>query len=283
MRNIRVYIGNIFIVTFFLCRTACFAQTAAARYISLAPSTTEILFALGLEDQVVGVSSFCDYPPQARKKEIVGTFSLPNIEKILSLKPDIVFCTGLEQAPAVADLSRTGAKIYVSHPSNISEVFDSINEIGVLVNREKEAQELVNRMKQEIEEISAEVRLIPEDKRPAVFIEYWASPLMTAGKGSFINELIVLAGGRNIAGDSPKPYGSFSPEEVIRRDPDCIILAYMVNQDAGKILRQRMGWGKIKAVINNCVYSDIDPNILLRPGPRIVEGLKEIHKRLYKQ
>lgn len=251
------------------------------RYISLAPSTTEILFALGLDEEIVGVSSFCNYPLKAQAKEKIGTFSQPNIEKILSLKPDIVFCTGLEQVSVITKLKQLNLKVCVSDPSNFKELFDSIGEIGRLVDRESRALALTERMKMNIEEINSKVKPIPEEKKPKVFVEIWHSPLMTAGRGSFIDELIKLAGGINIAYDTQRSYSYFSPEQVIKRNPDCIILAYMDKKNPLETIRERFGWNNISAVKNQRVYNDINSDLFLRAGPRLVEGLKEIHKRLY--
>lgn len=251
------------------------------RIVSLAPSTTEILFALGLDSEIVGVSSFCDYPLKAQEKEKVGTFSHPNIEKILSLKPDIIFCTGLEQAPIIRKLRQLKLEVYVSDPSNVDDLFDSITEMAALTNREKKAENLIEEMRRGIARIKSRVKSIPEKDKPRVFVEFWNNPLMTPGRGSFIDELITLAGGANIAYDTERPYSYFSPEQVLNRDPDCIIVAYMVNEDASKAISERLGWKEIAAVKNNRIYNDIDPNILLRPGPRLVEALTQLHKRLY--
>lgn len=251
------------------------------RYISLAPSTTEILFALGLDEEIVGVSSYCNYPEKAKSKNSVGDFSRPNIEQIISLKPDYIFCTGLEQAPVISELKQLNLKVYVADPTNIEELFSSILEIGKITGREKEGINLIKNMESEIEEVTSKVNLIPLLMRPKLFIEIWNDPLMTAGSGSFVDELITLAGGINIAHDTKRPYSIFSAEEVIKRNPDCIILAYMQSELPLKIIGERLGWRRIQAVKNNCLYNDIDPDTLLRPGPRVVVGLKEIHKRLY--
>ena len=251
------------------------------RIISLAPSTTEILFALGLDKEIVGVSEFCNYPPKAIAKEKVGTFSQPNIEKILSLKPDIIFCTGLEQAPLAENLKKLKLNVIISDPSTINSLLVSIAEIGKLTNKEDQAVLLIKHMQESINEIKSLAAKIPQEKRQKVFIEIWHNPLNTAGKGSFINELIELAGGSNIAYDLKTAYGTFSPELVIKRNPDCIILAYMSKSNPRDELRARAGWNKISAIQHNRVYGDIDPDVLLRPGPRITEGLKEIYKKLY--
>ncbi len=251
------------------------------RVVSIAPSVTEILFRLGLDDEIVGVSTFCNYPPKAKAKEKAGTFSQPSIEKIVFLKPDIVFATGLEQASIVDDLRRLGMKVFVSDPASFKELFSSIREIAKLIHREQKAELLIRQMEERIERINDKVKLIPQAKRLSVFIEIGVDPLMTAGSGSFVGELISLAGGINIASDLPRSYSYFSSEQVLERNPDCIILGYMnKNPDALKI-GSRLGWGNIAAVKNNRIYRDIDPNLFFRPGPRLVEGLEAIHKRLY--
>lgn len=261
----------------------CSAGAGRPRYISLAPSTTEILFSLGLNDAIVGVSSYCDYPQEAKGKKKVGDFSRPNIEEIISLKPDYVFCTGLEQAPVIAELRRRNLKVYVADPENIRQLLGSIKEIGRITGRQKEAENLVKNMEQDIKEITLKVNAIPHDKRPKVFIEIWHDPLTTAGKGSFVDELLTLAGGINIAYDAKRAYTIFSPEAVINRNPDCIILTYMAAQkETLKSVTGRFGWKDITAVKNKRIYNDINPDILLRPGPRVTLGLKEIYKRLYR-
>lgn len=253
------------------------------RYISLAPSTTEILFALGLDEEIAAVSSYCNYPAQVKNKEKIGDFSHPNIEKILSLKPEYVFCTGLEQTEVVNELKHLGLKVYVADPKNIKELLLSILQIGRITNTDKAAQLLVRRMEEEIEEINATARLHPQKDKPKVFIEVWDDPLTTAGKGSFIDELITLAGGINIAGDTKRPYSIFNVEEVIKRNPDCIILTYMNKENPSRLMKKRWGWNEISAVRNNRVYNDINSDLLLRPGPRITEGLREVYQRLYQK
>ncbi len=252
-----------------------------ARYISLAPSTTEILFALGLDDEIVGVSSYCNYPLKARNKERVGTFSRANIEKIFSLRPDYIFCTGLEQTPIITELRRLNLKAYVSDPANMQELFNSIRDIAKITGKVKAGGNLIEDMENQIEEVSSKVKLIPQDKRQKVFIEIWHDPLTTAGRGSFVDELLTLAGGVNIAGDTKRAYSIFSPEAVIKRNPDCIILAYMDKEKTQKSVGKRFGWLMISAVKNNRVYNDINPDLLLRPGPRVVEGIKKVYKKLY--
>jgi len=211
----------------------------------------------------------------------VGSFSSPSIEKIISLSPDYIFCTGLEQAPVIAQLRQLNFNVYVADPVNAKELFKTIEEIGQITHKIKEASLLIEKMESEIEEVVSKVKLIPQEERIKVFIEIWHEPLMTAAKGSFVDELITLAGGVNIAHDLIRPYCNFSAEKVISLNPQCIILAYMDSQAPLKLVQQRFGWNKIDAVKNGRVFNDIDPDTLLRPGPRITRGLIEVYKRLY--
>jgi iron complex transport system substrate-binding protein len=269
-----------FLITLFVIVLAG-VSFAEPRYISLAPSTTEILYALGLGDNIVGISSFCNYPPETAAKPKMGDFSHPNIEKIFSLKPDYVFCTGLEQELAIIDLKRLKLNVYEANPSNMEELFKTITDIGSITARQPQAADLIAKMKTDIAQIRAKTQLIPDNKKIKVFIEIWQEPLMTAGRGSFVDELITLAGGINIAHYVVRPYCNYSSEKVVALNPDCIIMTYMDKEPPLKLVESRFGWSKINAVKNKRVFNDINPDIILRPGPRISDGLKEIYKRLY--
>lgn len=279
----RVYCMKKIIVSIIFLSIIWAKAEAAAKYISLAPSTTEILFALGLDKNIIGVSSYCNYPLLTKNKAKVGDFSHPNIETIISLKPDYIFCTGLEQAPVVEELRRLGFNLYVAYPKTMEELLKSIKDIGWITHKDKEALALIKNMQDDIEEISVKVRLIPQEKRVKVFVEIWHEPLMTAGAGSIIDELIILAGGINVAHDVPRPYCYFSAEKVISLNPGCIIMAYMDKESPLKLVEGRFGWKNIEAVRNKRVFNDIDPDTLLRPGPRITQGLRELYKRFYSQ
>lgn len=256
---------------------------ASPRYISLAPSTTEILFALGLNNEIVGISSYCDFPQETRSKTTVGDFSHPNIEEIIALNPDYIFCTGLEQAPVVQELKRLKLNVYVSDPANMEELFISITKIAQITGKKTQAQQLIQKMQNDMAAIDNKLKTIPPEKRMRIFVEIWHEPLMTAGSGSFVDELISLAGGINIAHELPRPYSFFSSEKVVNSNPQCIILAYMDKASPLKLVKSRFGWENIDAVRNHRVFNDITPDILLRPGPRITQGLKALYERMYER
>ncbi|RJP28836.1 MAG: cobalamin-binding protein [Candidatus Omnitrophota bacterium] len=269
------------LLTLILSFIFSFCNAEGIRIISLSPATTEILFSLGLGNNIIANTIWCDYPEQAKQIKKIGTFSEPNIEMIVSMKPDIVFATGLEQAPVVNKLRAMDIKVFVSDPENFQELFNSVIEIGRLTGKQSEAKNLVDKLKEKLDFIGKKTQNIPDEKKPKVFVEIWGEPLMTAGKGSIIDELIGIAGGLNIAHDTPKPYSRFSSEVVIDRDPDFIILGYMAGSNTKYDISKRIGWKNIKAVKNNHIIMDMTPEMILRPGPRMVEGAEFLHSKFY--
>jgi len=264
------------------CQGAITSDNAPGlRIISLAPSITEILFALELEEHIVGITTACDYPAGTKGIEKIATFSAQaNLERILTLEPDIVFSTGLEQQPLVQKLETLGIEVALVFPGNLNELLEDILKIGALTEREKQAQGLVKQMKEKINKIEEGVRAMSDQQKPKVFVELCSDPLITAGSGSFIDNLIKTAGGENIAEDTKRPYSQFSPEVVLERNPDYIILGYMSRQGSKSVL-ERAGWQTIKAVQKRQIIADIDPDLFLRPGPRAVDGLEELHRRFF--
>lgn len=268
---------------------ACFVMmdlSSAAvgiRIVSLAPSTTEILFALGLDKEIVGVSSWCNYPLEAGKRPKVGTMSDPNIEQILILKPDLILCTGLEQAPMIRKLEQIGLKVIVSNPSSIEELCLSIRSIGRLVGKGDAADRIVGSIESELAKIEMKIPSRKGPDRPKVLLEVWHNPLLTVGGKSFISDVITKAGGVNIASDIQRPYLHVNTEWVLAKDPDCVIIGYMAYFNNALAVGKRVGWGDVAAVRNKRIYNDINPDILFRPGPRTIEAVKLIHERIYSE
>jgi iron complex transport system substrate-binding protein len=257
--------------------------TEPKRIVSLSPGNTEILFALGLDDQIVGVSDYCDYPAQAKEKQKVGGFATISIERVVSLEPDLVLATGGVQLRTVDRLEELGIKTLVLSPKTVGDILNDIELVGKITNRNNEAVILVEELKNRIRFIeSATFQL---KSTPRVYYEIWHSPLMSTGQNTWINELIDLAGGINIFSDSSDPYPIISSELVIKRDPEIIITkrGYM-GGIAKEDIEGRPGWNRITAVKTGRIY-EIDENILIRPGPRIIDGLEAltaiIHPQLF--
>lgn len=255
------------------------------RIVSIAPANTEILFALGLDDRIVGVTRFCDYPPKVKtmvkegKITIIGGFSDPNIEKIVALKPDVVFAMHSLQLKAVESLENRGVSVIFLDPKSVQDILDDILLVGRATDKEAEAKKLVEEMKQRISYIVSKTQNVKY--RPKVYYEVWHDPLMSIGPGTWINELIELAGGTNIFSDAKTKYPKVSSEAVIERNPEIIIIkvGYMGGV-AKEEIAKRPGWNIIDAVKNGRIY-EVDENILIRPGPRIVEGLETLAKIIH--
>lgn len=250
-------------------------ETSQQRVVSLVPSVTEILFALGAEENLVGVTTFCDYPEEARLKQKVGDFSNPSVERILGLDPGLVFATAPEQLRIAEELEDLGVRTEMVHPESIDEVLQSIKKIGETVRAGERAEELVSKLRRERSVIQDRTRKV--DRRPRVYVEVDVNPLFTAGRGSFMNELIELAGGENIV-ESNLPYLTVNPEIVIAGDPEIIVLAYPGTKDE---VTSRAGWQGVSAVKTKSVHDDLDPNLITRPGPRCIEGALELFKKFH--
>lgn len=253
-------------------------QNPPERIVSLAPSITETLFFLGLGDKVVGVTKYCNYPPEAQSKTIIGGVIDPNYEIILSLKPDIVMMTVEGNTKeSFNKLSDLGLKIFVTNPRNFEGVFKTILDIGKICKVETRAKFLVDSLRAELEKIK---KISSGKHKPKVFVLLSLNPLMTAGKNTFINEIIENAGGINIGKNSKQNYPIFNREEILKLNPDIIILTESkIGKD--ELLNLFPEWKHINAIKENKIFK-IDPDILLRPSPRVVLATKIIAQLINK-
>ena len=249
------------------------------RIVSLDPSVTEILFALGLGNEVVGVTDYCDYPEQARSKSKVGGYINPNIEAIALLQPDLLVTTLKTNTPRLIEQTEDfGIKVFVLDPKKIEDIFENISLLAKLTYREERARELLGALQDRMHVVRKKVDGI---SRPGVFLEMGADPLISAGPGSFAHDLIEIAGGRNVAGRSSSRYPRYTLEEILLADPEVIIICSMTPDDP--CLAQKRWWKKwtnISAVHNGRIYV-IEANLLTRPGPRMVDGLTKIAKAIH--
>lgn len=251
------------------------------RIVSLSPSVTEMLFALQAEDSIVGVTQYCDYPPAAKEIEQVGAFGVPKMEKLLALSPDLVIATGTQRRGAATPLDRAEIKTLWVKTGNVSEVLGAFREIGEAIGKPAKAEELVAGMQSELDAVAEQYRDVPAVRRPRVFVEVWYDPITTAGKGSFIDDLITRAGGINVAAEIDNPYPKVNPEKVIEWNPDVIVLGYMTQEQTQQSLANRIGWRDMRAVQSGRIISDIPSDLLLRPGPRMTEGVKALAQRFH--
>lgn len=241
------------------------------RIISLAPSLTETLFALGLGDRVVGVTTYCDYPPEAAEKEKVGDTLKPSLERIIALKPDLVIVsTSSQLEDYVQRIEAAGIAIYISNPRNVEESLKSIERIGDITGAQSQARALVAQLRRRVEAVTARVSTLVH---PRVLIILGGEPLITVGGKSFINNLIEMSGGRSVSAGEEADYPQYSLETAIARQPEIIFL-----QAGGGQLPERLK--STPAALNGRVYT-LDDALILRPGPRIVDGLEVMASKIH--
>ena len=258
------------------------------RIVSFGPSITEILFALGLEEKVVGVENYSDYPEAAKLKPKVGDAFNPSLEKIVELDPDLVFTVKQEQLNS--ELDALGIQFVVLDPEDIDGILRDIELVGEITGTKKRAAELIGDMQNSISQALAQVKDAPKVR---VFFIVDATDLnlpWTAGTGSFIDALITMAGGENIAAKGQGAWVQFSLEEIISSDPEIIIIQTLPgsiptasNQcdgvcqliNAADKLKEHPVWGEMPAVQQGKSYF-INGDLVSRPGPRIVQGLEEL-------
>lgn len=250
---------------------------APQRILSLAPSNTEILYAIGLGDKIVGADSFSDFPEAAKGLEKVGGVLDPNYEKMVALKPDLaLIISGADKI--VAKLDELKIPVFVVAPRTVEEAIDSIVTVGTVAGARSEAEKVAAGLRARLNAVRERTAAVPADRRPRVFYEVWNDPLMTAGPGTVINDLIVLAGGRNVAGDTGQEYPQYSLEVLLEKNPEVIITTF---PDSYEQLRQgkRAGWENVAAIKGGRVAL-LDQNIVSRPGPRLVDALEQFEKVL---
>jgi len=257
------------------------------KIISLAPSTTEILFALGLDEKVVAVSNYCDYPYDfsawiaAGNMTSIGDFTDPNLEVIASLEPDLILATAGVQGPTIGTLRELGYKVLVLNPANINGVMLNIELVGNATGKTTEATNLIQNIESRISSVVNKVASAAY--KPKVYYEVWYDPtsLWTAGAQAWQNELIEKAGGINIFNDQELDYFQSSAEAVIERNPDVILLPHegMGFGDPfwGTLdtVKARPGWSSISAVQNDKLVQ-VDSNTISRAGPRVADIIEDL-------
>ncbi|MFN8432701.1 MAG: cobalamin-binding protein [Anaerolineales bacterium] len=253
----------------------------AQRVVSLAPSNTEILFAVGAGDQVIGRDEFSDYPAEAAAIESVGgSMGEYSAEAIVALEPDLVLAAEINTPELISQLEDLGLTVYyLSNPTTIEEMYTNLEIVGQLTGHD--TAEMVDSLKARV--AAVDEKIAPISSRPSVFYEIDASDPSkpwTYGPGSFGNLLIERAGGFNIASDAPDSYPQLSLEQVVVANPSFILLGDSMWGVTPESVLDREGWNTILAVQNNQIFP-IDDNLISRPGPRLVDGLEALAKILH--
>lgn len=247
------------------------AASKPQRIVSMAPGITEILFALGAGDRVVGVTSYSDYPEEAKTKPSIGGYYAPDMEKIVALQPDMVFALRETQARYIRILEQAGIPVVAVEPRNMQEILTAIDTISVAIGEQERGAALHAALAHQL----ATVRRVTAAAAPKrVFLEIWDAPLLTVGRKSFINDIITQAGGINVAADKDIDYTVCDIETLYAYNPDVYIFVSHGRNDP-RFFLTRPHLAAIAAVKNGQVFP-IDGDLLMRPGPRSFTGLVKL-------
>ncbi|MGI6678353.1 MAG: ABC transporter substrate-binding protein [Dehalobacterium sp.] len=245
------------------------------RIISISPAITEILFAIGLDQEIIGVSDYCDYPEAALAKDKVGGFKDPNVEVILSMNPDMVFASAGVQEELITTMEELNLPVVVLESATIEQVLSNIALAGEITGKNETAKEIVDDMRQKMDEI---INKVKDQPKPKVFFEVWDDPLMSAGSTSFIHNLIETAGGTNVAGITEDEFFTFSMEKLLENDPDIYIIN--AHSHTPEDIKTRTGYEVLSAVKNDQVFT-VDDSLISRAGPRVIQGLEQLAKIIH--
>jgi len=252
-----------------LMPTGVMGASQTPRILALTPHACEILYAIGAAEQVVGGVAYCDYPEVAKSLPRVGSYNGINVEAALRLKPSMAIVMN-RNVKGVAMLEKMGVKIFVSNPVSFETMFDDMLKLGALSQHETQAKDLVNKLRARLQK----VRALPRSNK-AVFYELWHDPLLTAGNASFINDLITTAGGRNIFSDINLETPHVNVEAVMRAKPALIVIPLEKRNIEERQLFWQAWLGK-----DTVQFVAINPDLLHRPGPRLLDGLELLQKAL---
>lgn len=254
----------------------------AGKIVSLAPSATETLFALGADARVVGVSRHCDFPVAAKLKPKMGDFNQPDLPKVIAATPDVVLFTEFARAEDLAGLEAAGIAAFVLPARTVGDVIDSIRSLGALTGEIAAADTLSANIEAAISEIGERLAGVAPAQRPRVYVEVdGPQQLYAVGPGSFMDTIVGIAGGINVFADRAQAYFPVSSEEVTGKDPEVVLVDYPFQYKVG--VSKRPGWDAVAAVKNSRVYDGTDFDIIVfnRPGPRIAQAAREIAALLH--
>ena len=254
-----------------------YVSQAPKRVVSLAPSITEMLFAIGAGDAVVGVTEWCDYPPEAQTRARVGD-SRPNLEAILALQPDLVLGVAAVRNDELETLRRLKVPLFIMDVQSLEHVYAHIQTLGRMFDRVQEANALVYAMRTDIQDIVEKTGSVP---KPRVLYVLYHQPFITVGPGSFIHQLLEMVGADNVAKDAGDAYPRLSMEVVLRKDPEILLFPSMDGTRSPESdLAQWTQWNTIAAVKNKRMHF-VPWTLVSRPGPRIVQGLAALARVIH--
>ena len=248
-------------------------SSSPKRIISLAPNITEILYAIGAEEQLVGVTDWCKYPSKAQTKTIVGGFINPNLEVIAHLKPDLIIMTADSNQGKVYDqLVQLKFRVFVVNPRNLNQTLETIRQLGNITGHAANSDRLAQGLQNRINKVESRVA---KSSKPRVLFLWSINPMISCGRNTFTDDLISRSGGINVMGNTKTNYPQINYEQIIRLNPDIIISAAMGSEIGQRIPTSFKRLKDVSAIKNNRYYT-INPDDIARPAPSIVTGFETI-------
>ena len=247
-------------------------KSKPVRIVSLAPSNTEILFSLGLKNRIVGVTNFCNYPTDAEKIAKIGDMNA-SPERIIALKPDLVVAHAFMNDNLIARLEGLGLTVFAVDPKTMNDVMHDIRNLGKITARPRSADKVAGSMEKAVKAV---VKSSSKCKGKKVLVAVQSNPLWVAGPGTFVNEMICSLGAQNVAKNAKQGFVKFSRELAVSSNPDVIIVSM---QDDVNYFLKSPEWHNTNAVRHKRVYV-LNNDLLVRPGPRLVDGMKDLSKLL---
>ena len=257
-------------------------KTLPRKIVSLAPSNTEILFALGLDDRIIGVTDYCNYTEQARVKPHVAGYMTPDLERLVTLSSDLVLAESIHEKTVLPALESRGFTVIMLQSHSIEEILGNIKLVGTVAGKGKNADKLVADLSGRISSVVERTRSVPQSKRPRVLYVIWNEPVWTMGGNTYTDDVISKAGGRNIFSADFEKSRVVSPESIVSRNPQVVIVSGMgtSGDTIAQNLRKQPWMQTTDAVRQGRVYVISNSDIIERPGPRIVQGLEEVGRLL---
>ncbi len=251
------------------------------RIVSLSPSNTELVYALGLQNRLVGITSYDNYPPDVTTKTVVSDYSTVDMEKIAAVQPDLVLADSIQKDTAIPALEKLNIPVFTLTPLTMDMIFKDLATVGQIEGKAKESNDLVSSLQARVKAVSTRTAALAANQKPRVLYVTWHDPIWTAGGDTMIQELIDLSGGTNIASDL-KGYTTITLEAAIQRNPQAIIV--MSSMGAGNqsldFIKTNAQFQSTDALKNGRVY-EVDADIFGRTSPRIVDGLETLSKMLH--
>lgn len=253
---------------------------APRRVVSLAPNLTELVFAVGAGDRLVGVTDFCDYPPAARTKPRVAGFNVLNLESLVAARPDLVLANRGNSPADLSAIRSFGVPVFAFQIDSLPALVTAARTLGEILAVQAQAESTALSWERRIAAVAAISDAVPREKRPRVFFGGLSEPIYSVAPGSFIHDAITRAGGENIFADMPVAWPRVDLETLVKRDPEVVLIGYHGASAADATrLRTAPGWGRIAGVRNGRVT--VLGDAIMREGPRLLDGLEQISRALY--